>query len=199
VSESTMLDHREAVPPEAAGGSARASRWPVVIFATRRLRQEWPVDPVQPLTRLARLFLVAEIVRIYLPTRARIVCNRLRLLEQVEGSPVVRARSRSGEFSREREATEAARAGGAVRRTLELLPTDSSCLTRSLVLMRLLSRRGIESSLVIAVASGGDSFVAHAWVEHRGTPLLDPGSDDLTRLVQLDVPKDHEHDGESNQ
>jgi hypothetical protein len=117
----------------------------------------------------------------------------------LKGLPVAQAASRSGELSPEQKTMQAARFGSAVARTLDLLPTDSSCLTRSVVLARLLSRRGIEWSLVIGVSSSeGDSFIAHAWVERCGTPLLDPGPDDLTRLVQLDVQDEHEHDGGSD-
>ena len=44
-----------------------------------------------------------------------------------------------------------ARLGRVVGRTLRHLPFDSRCLMRSLVLTSLLARRGIDSSLVIAV------------------------------------------------
>jgi Transglutaminase-like superfamily len=194
VIEQTMSGHGEAGPPEAADGTgARVSRWPRAISTRRQLRRERPVQLAQPLTPAAKVRLATEIVRIYVPTRARIACNRLRLLEQVKGLPVAQAPSRSSQLSPGRKSAQAARLGSTVERTLDLLPTDSSCLTRSVVLARLLSRRGIESSLVIGVGSDGDSFIAHAWVEHRGIPLLDPGRDDLTRLVQLDVLNDHKH------
>jgi Transglutaminase-like superfamily len=146
----------------------------------------------RPLTRAAKVRLAAEIVRIYAPTRARIARNRLRLLEQLPSSPSAQAPSRSAGLSHGHETAQAARLGSAVARVLDLLPTDSSCLTRSLVLARLLSRRGIESSLVIGVSGAGGRFTAHAWVERRGMPLLDPGPADLGRLVQLDVRHDHE-------
>jgi Transglutaminase-like superfamily len=74
------------------------------------------------------------------------------------------------------------RLGRAVGRTLRLLPSDTRCLIRSLVLTAMLSRRGIESSLVIGVRSD-EGFEAHAWVEHRGTPLLP--DEDFGRLVEL--------------
>lgn len=117
----------------------------------RQVNEEWPIKPTRPLTRAAKVRLAAEIVCIYLPTRA-----------------------------------------------LDLLPTDSSCLTRPVVLTRLLSRQGIEASLVIGVSSDGDSVAAYGWVEHRGIPLLDPGPDDLARLIQLDVPNEQKHNGEPN-
>lgn len=77
----------------------------------------------------------------------------------------------------------ALRLGRAVSRTVRLLPTDSRCLVRSLVLTRLLGRRGIPSSLVIGVMSE-PQFAAHAWVEHAGAPLLSPGNG-FERLVEV--------------
>ncbi len=75
------------------------------------------------------------------------------------------------------------RLGRATTRTLRLLPTDSRCLVRSLVLMRLLARRGLGSSLIIGVRTEPD-FAAHAWVEHAGEPLLHPGDAGFKRLVE---------------
>ena len=49
----------------------------------------------------------------------------------------------------------------------DIFPFDSRCLMRSLVLTSLLARRGIDSSLVIAVLPG-PGFEAHAWVEEPG-------------------------------
>jgi hypothetical protein len=75
------------------------------------------------------------------------------------------------------------RLGRAVSRTVRLLPTDSRCLVQSLVLTRLLGRRGVPSSLVIGVLSE-PQFAAHAWVEHEGAPLLSPGTG-FERLVEV--------------
>jgi hypothetical protein len=75
-----------------------------------------------------------------------------------------------------------ARLARATTRTLALLPTDSRCLMQSLVLIGLLSRRGISSVLVVAVQSDPD-FQAHAWVEHNHRPLLPSG--EYGRLVEL--------------
>ncbi len=77
----------------------------------------------------------------------------------------------------------ALRLGRAVSRTVRLLPTDSRCLVRSLVLTRLLGRRGVPSSLVIGVMSE-PQFAAHAWVEHAGAPVLPPGTG-YERLVEV--------------
>lgn len=76
------------------------------------------------------------------------------------------------------------RLGHIVGKTLGVLPADSRCLVRSLVLTSLLVRRGIESSLVIGVRPD-PSFEAHAWVECAGTPLLPPGDEPYGRLVEF--------------
>ena len=63
------------------------------------------------------------------------------------------------------------RLGQPVRRTLDPLPWDSRCLMRSLVLLRMLARRGVVCRLVIGVRPG-ETLEAHAWIEHQGHPLL---------------------------
>jgi hypothetical protein len=79
---------------------------------------------------------------------------------------------------------EARRLGYAVARTLALLPGDTRCLARSLVLTRLLARRGIPAKLVIG-ARAAPEFLAHAWVEYAGEPVLSPGDGSFGRLVEL--------------
>ncbi len=78
----------------------------------------------------------------------------------------------------------AARLGRAVVRMLSLLPGDTRCLVRSLVLTRLLARRGIPARLVIG-ARTAPAFLAHAWVECDGVAVLDPGDGSFARLVEL--------------
>jgi Transglutaminase-like superfamily len=79
---------------------------------------------------------------------------------------------------------EARRLGHAVTRTLTFVPGDTRCLARSLVLTRLLARRGISAKLVIGTRPAPD-FLAHAWVEHAGDPVLLPGDGSFGRLVEL--------------
>jgi hypothetical protein len=79
---------------------------------------------------------------------------------------------------------EAQRLGHIVVRTLRFLPGDTRCLRRSLVLTQLLARRGISARLVIGARTAPD-FLAHAWVEHAGTPVLSPEGDSFGRLVEL--------------
>ena len=113
---------------------------------------------LEPLSPLAKIALVAEILTEYVPS--------WRILGEPNVVEMVRA----------------ARLGRAVRRTLALLPTDSRCLIRSLVLTRLLARRSIPNTLVIGVRKTSE-FEAHAWVEHAGQPILPAG--DYTRLTEL--------------
>jgi hypothetical protein len=79
---------------------------------------------------------------------------------------------------------EAIRLGRAVGRLLNHVPGDTRCLARSLVLTRLLARRGVEAKLVIGARTTPD-FLAHAWVEHAGKPVLSPGDGSFGRLVEL--------------
>ncbi|MHB8235244.1 MAG: lasso peptide biosynthesis B2 protein [Solirubrobacteraceae bacterium] len=79
---------------------------------------------------------------------------------------------------------EARRLGRAVTRTLRLVPGDTRCLVRSLVLTRLLARRHIPAKLVIGARAAPD-FLAHAWVEHAGVPVLSAGDGSFARLVEL--------------
>jgi hypothetical protein len=58
-----------------------------------------------------------------------------------------------------------------VVRSLGILPWDSRCLMRSLVMLRMMARRGVACDLVLG-ARTDDAFKAHAWVEHQGNALL---------------------------
>jgi hypothetical protein len=76
------------------------------------------------------------------------------------------------------------RLGRAVIRALVLTPGGTKCLMRSLVLMRLLARRGAgDGELIIAVQPGPAVLDAHAWVELEGLALLQPGEGHERLLV----------------
>ena len=76
------------------------------------------------------------------------------------------------------------RLAAAAVRVLERLPGDSRCLTRSLVVLAMLARRGIDVRLVLA-ARPTPTFSAHAWVERGGRPLLPTRDFDDARLAEL--------------
>ena len=51
-------------------------------------------------------------------------------------------------------------------------PLPSTCLKDALVLARMLRAEGLDAAVKIGVARGDGGLRAHAWVEHRGAPLL---------------------------
>jgi hypothetical protein len=127
----------------------------------------------------ARCRLVFEILEAYFRTRRTLAAAPLATaLARLRAVPRARASPPSDPLA------EARRLAGAVERTLALVPGDTRCLTRSLVLTRVLARRGIPVRLVISARSDS-GFLAHAWVEHDGRPLLAPGPNALHRLVEL--------------
>lgn len=68
-----------------------------------------------------------------------------------------------------------ARAGWAVATASAFIP-GATCLPRALAVQLLLGRRGYVSRLRIGMARGVEgSLEGHAWVEHRGKPILDNG------------------------
>ncbi len=159
----------------ASPAEARGARRPAVLAE-------------RPLSRLDRVRLALEIVLAYLlawrALRRAPIASVLATLRAPEshggagdpgatpGEPadVVLARAR--------------RLGRAVSRTLSPLPGDTRCLIRSLVLVRLLARRGVPAKLVIGARTVPE-FLAHAWVEYAGDPVLSPGDGSFGRLVEL--------------
>jgi len=131
------------------------------------------------LATLERTRLGAEIVAAYATVRVALLGRPIEAtVERIREPQGPRNPPSPGGFE------EACRLGHAVARTLAHLPGDTRCLVRSLVLTRLLARRGIPSRLVIGVRSG-QGFLAHAWVEHGGEAVLDPGDGSFGRLVEL--------------
>jgi hypothetical protein len=127
--------------------------------------------------RARRIFLAGEIVCTYAQVRWALRRRGLR-------GALVRLRSRSGSRDGGEGVATGRRLGRAVTRTLAVLPTDSRCLMQSLVLTRLLARRGIDTRLVIAVRPG-ERFAAHAWIEHGDNALLPAGAPSFEKLVTL--------------
>ena len=131
----------------------------------------------RPFTALERVRLVAEVLATYLRVR--------RLVRDLELRDVV-ARLRNGtcQASLDPAAVSSAayRLASSVQRTIGPLPLDSRCLMRSLVLARMLARRGIDATVVVGVRVA-PGFVAHAWVEYRGRALLPPL--DVDRLLEI--------------
>jgi hypothetical protein len=135
--------------------------------------------PDRSLGLVERGRLAVEILLAYLGARRELGRNPIETVVERLRSGGQRARSEAPGTL-----VEARRLGHAVGRTLSLAPGDTRCLIRSLVLIRLLSRRGLPARLVIGARTAPD-FLAHAWVEHGGEPVLPAGDGTFGRLVEL--------------
>lgn len=121
-----------------------------------------------PWRRFEKLVLVQEIVVTYLRVRVLLWRHDLpRVIATLRALGRDAPPAAGGEW-------EWYRYGNATVRVLEALPADSRCLLRSLTLMTVLARRGIDSTVVIGVRTA-DGFAAHAWVERDARALLWPG------------------------
>jgi hypothetical protein len=128
-----------------------------------------------------KLSLALEILASYARLRLRLARRKLpEVLESVR-LPLAGA---GGERDELDDQLTGVRLGRAVGRTLGAIPADARCLVRSLVLVEMLARRGIEASFVLGVRAGPD-FEAHAWVEKAGVALLPPYEGEYERLVEL--------------
>jgi hypothetical protein len=138
------------------------------------------LPPSRPRRPIERVRLAAEIIAAYLQARREL---RRAPIQSVVAT--LRSEASPSPLTPEPHTLEEARRlGWTVARTLRLMPGDTRCLARSLVLTRLLARRKIPAKLVIG-ARGGPGFLAHAWVECDGQPVLSPGDDSFGRLVEL--------------
>src|SRR5262245_20286677 len=134
-----------------------------------------------PFSNRRKLSLAFEILTTY--TRVRRLLARARLQEVLQElrQPLAERPTNHDELDGQLTGV---RLGRAVGRTLGVLPADGRCLVRSLVLVDMLSRRGIEASFVLGVRAGPD-FEGHAWVEKGGVALLPPYEGEYERLVEL--------------
>jgi hypothetical protein len=134
-----------------------------------------------PFARHQKVTLALEILGSYARLRWRLTRRKLPdVLESIR-LPLEAQRLERDELG---DQLAGVRLGRAVGRTLGGVPADAPCLVRSLVLIDMLARRGIEASFVIGVRTGPE-FEAHAWVEKGGLPLLPPNDAEYQRLVEL--------------
>lgn len=136
-----------------------------------------PILP--PLSPWGRLRLAVEVLFMYVEVRWRLLRSDVTATLRA-----LRHRAPDGKWTEPdlESRWSGVRLAKATTRTLSLMPTDARCLMQSLVLIGLLSRRGINAVLIVAVSSNPD-FEAHAWVEHDHRPLLPTG--EYERLVEL--------------
>jgi len=134
--------------------------------------------PPQAATLRERVALVAEVLVTYGWVRWSVRRRDLPTVVAALRSPRRRHAPRGPLDADER------RMAAAAVRVLERLPGDSRCLTRSLVVLAMLARRGVAVRLVLA-ARPTPTFSAHAWVERSGRPLLPTREFDDARLAAL--------------
>jgi hypothetical protein len=127
-----------------------------------------------PLSLLHRLSLAAEILTAYAQVRKELRRGDLR--------QTVEALRRTDTIVTPEVGPR--RLAQAATRTVRLLPFDSRCLMASLVVTKLLARRGVPAVFILGV-SPGPGFAAHAWVECEGRPVLPAGDSSFGRLLEL--------------
>jgi hypothetical protein len=136
----------------------------------------------KPLSPVSKARLAAEIVWAYLRVRRSLGRDSLPMVVTSLRGPGTTPAALTVLPDAERDGYRLSRA---VVRTIGPLPAGTRCLTRSLVLLRVLARRGVTGELVIAVQPGIDvPLDAHAWIEVSGRPLLAPAPD-FGRLLTL--------------
>ena len=125
--------------------------------------------------------LVVEVLGAYVSVKRRLRRVELHRLVEELRSPTA---ARSAYPTRLAEQAAAMRIGRAIGRIVTFVPGDSRCLVRSLVLMVVLARRGVASTLVIGV-SPSPEFQAHAWVEVDDLAVLPSLEHIHQRIVEL--------------
>jgi hypothetical protein len=139
-------------------------------------------DVAEPLRRFSapeKAQLTGEIIVGYIRVR-----HRLRTLEFPRAVASIRGETPTAQTGSHEAMLLGVRLGLVIERVFRVIPGDTRCLTRSLVLLRMLSRRGIASSVVLGVRAAPE-FGAHAWVEHAGQPLLPPIESSGRQLLVL--------------
>jgi hypothetical protein len=143
-------------------------------------------EPLRTFSLLGKLVLAFEITVTYL--QARWWLRRTEIAETVALARLSPRRedtaNGSGPDPSRKTMLLGIRLGQVIQRIFRLLPGDTRCLTRSVVLMRMLARRRVDTKLIIGVRTV-PSFGAHAWIEQAGRPLLEPIEDGGQRLVEL--------------
>jgi len=72
-----------------------------------------------------------------------------------------------------------------VEATAAFYPLNPTCLKKSLILLRILARRGIRAELRLGVRKIHEEFSAHAWVVCDGSIVLGAGIADLFAPLPL--------------
>lgn len=116
---------------------------------------------------------------------ALILPVELALLRRVSLDRLVARPPRTGRPGRSaRETIDVRRAARLVDAVAACYP-HATCLKKSLILLRLLRKRGIPAELRLGVRKVDGDFSAHAWIESAGRTLLDGGTAHLYSTLPL--------------
>lgn len=151
-------------------------------MTARALRvQRHPGEALRGFSAVEKLLLTCEIALAYVEVRVRMRRGDLR------GTLAALRASAPAEPTGDGEPVLdfAGRLGAIVDGRLRHLPGDTRCLTRSLVLVKLLVRRGLLNGTLVIGVRAEPKFGAHAWVELDGRSLLQPIEASGSRLVEL--------------
>ena len=140
-----------------------------------------PHEALRDFSPVEKLLLFGEIAAAYVHVRVLLrhgdVRSALAAIRAIRPTHAAPGEERVLEF--------AGRLGAVVDGRLRHLPGDTRCLTRSLVLMHMLSRRGLARSVVVIGVRAKPKFGAHAWVELDGQTLNQPMEATGSRMVEL--------------
>ena len=92
--------------------------------------------------------------------------------------------ARTGRIGGGEDSIDVGRAARLVEAVTACYPA-ATCLKKSLILFRLLRRRGIPAELRLGVRTVDGTFSAHAWIECEGRTLLDGGMAHLYSSLPL--------------
>ena len=134
---------------------------------------------METLQRLSRLsgpdfIIAAEAVAIAVPLEIALRCMRLDTIVVRLGKASRVERSGANTLDLERAAR-------LVEAVASFYPLKATCLKKSLVLFRILRRRGIPVEFRLGVSKLHGDFTSHAWLECQGRVLLGEGMTDRYR------------------
>ena len=122
--------------------------------------------------------IVIEVIALALPIEVGLRYLSLDTLVSL----VARPRQEGGEPGRPLDVDRVARL---VDATAAFYPLSPTCLKRSLILLRILARRGTRAELRLGVRKIHDQFSAHAWVVYDGRIVLGADISDLFTPLPL--------------
>jgi hypothetical protein len=133
------------------------------------------------LSRLTRqdIVIAAEAIAMAIPIEIALRRERLDTL-------IARLGDASGLESQDESELDVHRATRVVEEVARFYPLNATCLKKSLILFRILRRRGVPVEFRLGVGRLNGDFASHAWLESRGRTLFGEGVTDRYLLLLAD-------------